>query len=206
LDESTSSEQPSSEEDLEQATPDSTSIIDGEIEEDIDGLAVKDPDDGQNKDEEEPADEEFGGDPTIEPDPTPSETFLTASINLFSVERIGQPLSTKGSTNKKVKIKSTKGYAPGLENEEGFPSYTGGDEQLKEDIIKRINDLQLILAEGGDVGIVFTVSASGAIGTITVDDEVSVALAEKIKSAIAGLSGWVPGNVEIKYTLKLGLQ
>ncbi|MBL4754640.1 MAG: hypothetical protein JKY52_13735 [Flavobacteriales bacterium] len=144
-------------------------------------------------------------DPLVEP-ATPRETFLTASVELFSVERIGTSTSTKGSTKKKVKQKSFSGYAPEYEDEQGFPIYKGGDEKLKEDIVKKINALHIVLGEGGHVEITMRIKANGSLGSIVLDENVSVVLANEIKRAIASLPAWDPGNVEIRYTMKVALQ
>lgn len=139
-------------------------------------------------------------------DADPTVRYLQAIIDAVTIEKIGEVLSSKGSTNKKVKIKSNQGYAPELEGDEGYPLYPGGEKKLKTDIVKGINDLQLALGQGGEAEIVFRVSASGTIESIKVDEEVSLAVVNQLTGVIGELSDWIPGNVAVQYTVKVALQ
>jgi len=197
------------EEAVEISIPDSAIKVNEETRLEVDELSSIDP--NETIVVASSADKEGAEDQGIAPDlsrdlAASTETFLTASVEMLSVERIGEPTGSKGSTKKKVKIKSISGYAPEYQDEEGFPFYKGGDEKLKEDIINNINELHIALGEGGSVEIEFSVAASGALGNIVVDEKVSILLANEIKGAIASLSVWVPGNVEIRYNIKVALQ
>ena len=133
--------------------------------------------------------------------PAPTNRYLMASIDVIIMEMIGTPPG-KGSTDKKVKIKNNKGYAPEYD-EEDFPMYKGGESALKEDIVELMNKLQLSLVQGGVVQVIFRVKSNGAIGSINVDDKVSIALSNRIRDAISSLPRWIGGNVEIQYTMNI---
>jgi len=138
--------------------------------------------------------------------PVQTPRYLMAFIDVIIIAQTGESLSNKGSTDKKVKLKSNQGYAPEIEADEGYPLYPGGEKQLKKDIVKRINNLQLTLGQGGQAEIIFAVTANGTIGAIKVDEKVSVGLANQLRGAIRKLQSWIPGNVEIQYTVKVVLQ
>jgi len=139
-------------------------------------------------------------------DADPTARYLHAIIDAVTVEKIGEVLSNKGSTNKKVKIRSNQGYAPELEGDEGYPLYPGGEKKLKTDIVKGVNDLELALGQGGSAEIVFRVSASGTLESIKVDEKVSLVVANQLEGVMGELPDWIPGNVAVQYTIKVALR